>query len=197
MKKHKRTKLKIRPDWKWIIIIFCSTIAISAVMSFLSNEVLSLSGLTISFVVLLSIILVGIAFDIIGVAVTAAEERPFHSMAAKKCPEAAIAIKLLRKADRVSSFCNDVVGDICGVISGSAAAVIAVSAVSGDGHLSSVMAQLGMSALVAGLTVGGKALGKSVAILNSTAIVHTSAKFIYAFKSFPGRFMRRKNMREH
>ena len=30
----------------------------------------------------------------------------------------------IRNAGRVSSFCNDVIGDICGVISGSAAAVI-------------------------------------------------------------------------
>lgn len=192
MKKQKRKKLKIRPDWKWITTIFCSTIVISVLMSFLSNEVLSSSGIAISMAVLLGIILVGIVFDIIGVAVTAAEERPFHSMAAKKCPEASIAIRLLRKADRVSSFCNDVVGDICGVVSGSAAAVIAVTAVTGDGQLSSVVAKLGMSALVAGLTVGGKALGKSVAILNSTAIVHTAARIIYAFKSLPGRFVRSK-----
>lgn len=190
--KKKRNKLKIRPDWKWITTIFCSTIVISLLMSFLSNEVLSSGGLVISMTVLLGIILVGIVFDIIGVAVTAAEERPFHSMAAKKCPEAAVAIRLLRKADRVSSFCNDVVGDICGVISGSAAAVIAVTAVTGDGRLSSVVAQLGMSALVAGLTVGGKAVGKSVAILNSTAIVLTAAKIIYAFKSLPEHFIRPK-----
>lgn len=192
MKKHKKTKLKIRPDWKWIATIFCSTIAISAIMSFLSNEVLSANGLAISMAVLLVIILIGIIFDIIGVAVTAAEERPFHSMAAKKCPEASIAIRLLRKADRVSSFCNDVVGDICGIVSGSAAAVIAVSAVSGGGNIPSVVAQLGMSALVAGLTIGGKAVGKSVAILNSTAIVHSAAKIIYAFHSVPDRFLKRK-----
>jgi CBS domain containing-hemolysin-like protein len=192
VKKQKKIKVKIKPDWKWITIIFFSTIAISATMSFLSNEILEENGLAVSLIVLLIIILIGIIFDIIGMAVTAAEEKPFHSMAARKCPEAAIAIHLLRKADRVSSFCNDVVGDICGVISGSAAAVIAVGAFSGGGDLSATMAQLGMSALVAGLTVGGKAIGKSLAMLNSTVIVHTAAKLIYWFRSVPGRIIRKK-----
>lgn len=82
----KSQKLKIKPDWHWITTIFGTTIGISAAMSFLSNEILSGGGLILSFAVLLVIILIGILFDIIGVSVTAAEEKPFHSMAAKKCP---------------------------------------------------------------------------------------------------------------
>jgi CBS domain containing-hemolysin-like protein len=143
-------------------------------------------------VVLFGIILIGIVFDIIGVSVTAAEEQPFHSMAARKRPEAHIAIRLLRMADRVSSFCNDVVGDICGVISGSAAAVIAARAVTGEQEIVTTVMQLGMSALVAGLTIGGKALGKSVAMGNSIEIVHTAAKVIYFFKNLPRLLFRRK-----
>ena len=192
MKRQKKTKLKIKPDWKWTGVIFASTIGISATMSFLSNELLSGGGLALSLLVLFAIILIGIVFDIIGVAVTAAEEGPFHSMAARKSPEAVIAIRLLRKADRVSSFCNDVVGDICGIISGSAAAVIAVRAVTSDDPILSVVVQLGMSALVAGLTIGGKSLGKSIAMLNSTAIVHAASKIIYTIKSLPGRLFKCK-----
>ena len=192
MKHRKRIKLKFKPNWKWIITIFGSTIGISLTMSFLSNELLSGSNMAASMIVLLSIILIGIIFDIIGVSVTAAEEQPFHSMAARRVPEAMVAIRLLRMADRVSSFCNDVVGDICGVISGSAAAVIAAGAVSSEEEFMMVAAQLGMSALVAGLTVGGKALGKSVAMGNSIFIVHTAAKVIYWFKSVPKQILRRK-----
>lgn len=192
MKHRKRIKLKFKPNWKWIITIFGSTIGISLTMSFLSNELLSGSSMAVSMVVLLSIVFLGIIFDIVGVSVTAAEEQPFHSMAAKKVPEAMVAIRLLRMADRVSSFCNDVVGDICGVISGSAAAVIAVRAVSSEQEITLVAVQLGMSALVAGLTVGGKALGKSLAMENSTFIVHTAAKIIHWFQTIPDKLLRRK-----
>lgn len=183
-------KIRIQPDWKWITSIFGITIGISATMSLVSNEALSGSGLAVSFVVLLAIVFLGVIFDIIGVAVTAADEKPFHSMAAKKMPEAAVAIRMLRRAERVSSFCNDVVGDICGVVSGSASAVIAARAVVGMQPIWARLLQLLMSAFVAGLTVGGKAFGKSVAMNNSTVIIHTAAKLIYWFKSLPKRLVR-------
>lgn len=191
----KSQKLKIKPDWHWITTIFGTTIGISAAMSFLSNEMLSGGGLILSFAVLLVIILIGILFDIIGVSVTAAEEKPFHSMAAKKVPEAREALKMLRRAERVSSFCNDVVGDICGVISGSAAAVIAAKAITGMSPVLGSVVQLLLSAVVAGLTVGGKAFGKSIAMNNSTAIIHAAAKVMYLVKSLPGRVTRRKRDR--
>lgn len=191
----KSQKLKIKPDWHWITTIFGTTIGISAAMSFLSNEMLSGGGLILSFAVLLVIILIGILFDIIGVSVTAAEEKPFHSMAAKKVPEAREALKMLRRAERVSSFCNDVVGDICGVISGSAAAVIAANAITGMSPVLGSVVQLLLSAVVAGLTVGGKAFGKSIAMNNSTAIIHAAAKVMYLVKSLPGRVTRRKRDR--
>ena len=191
----KSKKLKIKPDWHWITTIFGTTIGISATMSFFSNEMLSGGGLILSFAVLLVIILIGILFDIIGVSVTAAEEKPFHSMAAKKVPEAREALKMLRRAERVSSFCNDVVGDICGVISGSAAAVIAAKAITGMSPVLGSVVQLLLSAVVAGLTVGGKAFGKSIAMNNSTAIIHAAAKVMYLVKSLPGRLIRRKRDR--
>lgn len=191
----KSKKLKIKPDWHWITTIFGTTIGISAAMSFFSNEILSGGGLILSFAVLLVIILIGILFDIIGVSVTAAEEKPFHSMAAKKVPEAREALKMLRRAERVSSFCNDVVGDICGVISGSAAAVIAAKAITGMSPVLGSVVQLLLSAVVAGLTVGGKAFGKSIAMNNSTAILHAAAKVMYLVKSLPGRLIRRKRDR--
>lgn len=191
----KSQKLKIKPDWHWITTIFGTTIGISAAMSFFSNEILSGGGLILSFAVLLVIILIGILFDIIGVSVTAAEEKPFHSMAAKKVPEAREALKMLRRAERVSSFCNDVVGDICGVISGSAAAVIAAKAITGMSPVLGSVVQLLLSAVVAGLTVGGKAFGKSIAMNNSTAIIHAAAKVMYLVKSLPGRLIRRNRDR--
>ena len=189
-RKKKAKQIRITPDWKWISTIFGITIGISATMSFASNEILSAGGMALSFVVLLAIILLGIVFDIIGMAVTAAEEKPFHAMAAKKIPEAMVAIRLVRRAERVSSFCNDVVGDICGVVSGSAAAVIAARAVLDMQPTLASIIQLLMSAFVAGLTVGGKAFGKSIAMNNATAIISVAARLIYMMKSIPGAFTR-------
>lgn len=157
-------------------------LTISAVFSFLSQELLSAASLFGAFVVLLTIIAIGIFFDLLGVAVTAAEEKPFHSMASRKVPGGAEGIWLLRNAGKVSSVCNDVVGDICGIISGAAAAVVAVEAYNSVQRPSLRVIQLLLSALVAALTILGKAFCKQLALDYSTNIVHRAAKLIWRFK---------------
>ncbi len=173
-------------DIRWVVSIFCATIFISGSISFLSSGLLNNSSMAVAYVVLFVIILVGIVFDIIGVSVTAADPSPFHSMAAKKRPAAKEALKLIANADRVSSFCNDVVGDICGVISGSASAVIAARTVINFEPTAASFVQLLMSALVAALTVGGKAVGKGFAMSASKDIVYITSTVIYQLKSLFG-----------
>lgn len=182
-KKQQIDKKKV--DFKWIGTIFGATIVISAVFSMLSTSLLNSVNTAVAFLILLAIVVIGIVFDLVGVAVTTADEKPFHSMAARNIPEAKEAIRLIRNASRVSTFCNDVVGDICGIISGSASAVIAVSVVVDFTPTAASIVKLLMSAVVSGLTVGGKAVGKTFAINTSTPIIHFAAKVIYRVKSFP------------
>lgn len=149
-------------------------------LSFASDQALDGAGIGVAFAVLLAFILLGIVFDIIGVSVTAADEKPFHSMAARKTPGAREAIGLIRKADKVSSFCNDVVGDICGIISGSTGAVIVTQLYASFG-LPSIAMSLAVTALTSGLTIGGKALGKSFAIAKSTAVLQLVGRILHIF----------------
>ena len=178
---------------RWVIIIFFVTILISGIISLLSDEIMSRSGMVVAFLILLFIVLIGIFFDILGVAVTSADEKPFHSMAARKVAGAQEAIRLLRNAERVSSICNDVIGDICGVVSGSASATIAAQVLQSFQFSWPRLVILLMSALVAGITVGGKAIGKSFAVNSSTNIVHSVGKFLYWTHSFPGCGRKRQN----
>ena len=177
---------------RWVITIFLITILISGTISFLSDIIMENSSMAVAFLILLFIILVGIIFDIVGMAVASADEKPFHSMAARKVRGAQEAISLLRKAERVSSICNDVVGDICGVVSGSASATIALQVLSKFDFSWPQIVSLGMSALAAGLTVGGKAIGKSFAVNSSTQIVHAVGKIIYRLKHITELFRKRK-----
>ena len=138
----------------------------------------------VAFFILLVIIFIGIVFDIIGMAVASADEKPFHSMASRKIPGAQEAIRLLRNAERVSSICNDVVGDICGVVSGAAAATIAADILRNFDFSWPQIASLVMSALAAGLTVGGKALGKGYAVSSSTKIVYGVGRMLHSLRRF-------------
>ena len=169
---------------RWVVTIFLVTIVVSGAISLLSDVIMSVSTMFVAFLILMAIIFIGIIFDIIGMAVATADEKPFHSMAARKVPGSQEAIALLRNAERVSSICNDVVGDICGVISGSASATIAAQILSNFEMTWPQIVSLGMSALAAGLTVGGKAVGKSFAVNSCTEIVHAVGRLIRTLKSF-------------
>ena len=177
---------------RWVLTIFFVTILISGVISLVSEEIMAVSGMAVAFVILLAIVLVGILFDIIGVAVTSADEKPFNAMAARKVPGAKQAIKLLHNAERVSSICNDVIGDICGVVSGSASATIAAQVLLNIDFTWPRIVSLVMSALVAGLTVGGKAMGKTFAINSSTVIVHSVGRVLYFFDNLFARKGKKK-----
>ena len=177
---------------RWVVTIFFVTILVSGMISFASNEIMADSTIPVAFVILLAIIFIGIVFDVIGVAVTSADEKPFHSMAARKVPGAQEAIRLLRNAERVSSICNDVVGDICGVVSGSASAAIAVQVLEDFTFSFPAVITLVMSALVAGLTVGGKAIGKTFAIKSCTKIVHAVGKMVWGIRNFPKLLKKKK-----
>ncbi len=177
---------------RWVVTIFFVTIFVSGSISLLSDMIMEVSGILMAFIILLVIVLVGILFDIIGVAVTSADEKPFHSMAARKVPGSQEAIKLLRNAERVSSICNDVVGDICGVVSGSASAAIAARLLTNFEFTWPQVLSLVMSALVAGLTVGGKAIGKTFAMNSATKIVHGVGKLSHFLHNWPQMLRKKK-----
>ena len=180
---------------RWVVTIFLVTIFVSAVISLVSEEVMAGSGTVAACLILLTIVLIGILFDIVGVAVTSADDKPFHSMAARKVPGAKEAIRLLRNAERVSSICNDVIGDICGVVSGAASATIAARILSNFEFSWPRIITLITSALVAGLTVGGKAVGKTFAINSSTKIVSFLGRVIHFFRELPHIFCKKKTKR--
>ena len=152
----------------WALRVFVLAVVLSALLSFFSTTALEGTGYVVAALVLAVFIGLGIVFDMIGVAVTAADPKPFHSMAAHKEKGAKAAIRLLQNANQVSSVCNDVVGDICGIVSGSTAAVIVT-------HL-----QRDLSTTSVLITIGGKALGKTVAINQCTSVVYRVARIMHA-----------------
>ena len=186
------SKREKRKQIKWIVTVFLVTMQITGTISFASDILMENSSMAVAFVILLAIILIGIIFDMIGMAVATADEKPFHAMASRKVPGASAAIGLLRNAERVSSICNDVVGDICGVVSGSASATIAAQILCNFEFSMPQIVGLLMSALCAGLTVGGKAIGKSFAVNSCTKIVHTVGKIIFALQSLTGGSKKKK-----
>lgn len=157
-----------------------TTMIVSLLFVLPSVPVMERAPLYVALPLLILIIAVGVFFDILGVAVTAAVEAPFHALAAKKVPGARQSIWLLRNADRVANFCNDIVGDVSGALSGAAAAAIAGQFIalarqqaSGAGLVSGLLV-----AVAASLTVAGKAAGKGYAIAEAEAVVRFAGRVL-------------------
>lgn len=180
--KNKDNKKKNTKEALWTAKITIYTIIISGTASLLSESTLPMVNASLACIILVLIIFLGVIFDIIGTAVTAANEIPFHAMAAKKIKEAKIAVKMIRNASKVSNFCNDVVGDVCGIISGSVGVVIVAKILQLYPNGSEILIASGISAMIAGATVGGKAVGKKFAITNSNNILYAVAKIVYFIK---------------
>jgi CBS domain containing-hemolysin-like protein len=160
----------------------------AAAISFLSNQAMSRLHVLLAFAILVVLVLIGVFFDVIGTAVTAAEEKPFHAMAAKKLGGATQALWLVRHADRVANFCNDIVGDIAGTISGAAGATIAVQVARMiDLPEANLVTGLIVVGFVTGLTVGGKAGGKTIAVRYANDVVLRVGRLLYGLEMLIGR----------
>lgn len=168
-------------DIEWIFKITVTAFLISLFFSSVTESlVLGLNEL-VGILIVIVIILLGVIFDMIGVSVTAADLKPFNSMASKKIRGSKTAISLIKNAEKVSAFCNDVVGDVCGIISGSVGLLISTG-IATKYNLNSSAITLIVTALIAAFTIGGKAMGKSYAINKSDVIIFKASKLISLFK---------------
>ncbi len=180
IKKELKRKKKALVNYHWIVTITLSAFLISLLFSSLSEITIPKVPTVIGIMILLAVIVLGIVFDVIGVAVQAADEKPFHSMNARKIKGAKTAIYFKKNADKVSSFCNDVIGDICGVISGSTSSILALS-ISTSLHSNQFITVLLITGVISALTIGGKAIGKSYAINKSNEILYRFARCLSHF----------------
>jgi len=164
----------------WILKVTLIAFLLSLLLSLFSEVVISNSNVIVSILVLIIFILLGIIFDMIGISATVADIKVFNSMAAKRIKGAKTAIKLIKNNSKVSSFCNDVVGDICGVLSGGAGITIAVN-LAEKLSINLIVVNLIVTATIAAVTIGGKAWGKSLAINKANVILFKSAQLLRLF----------------
>ncbi len=180
-KRKNGNKKKKKSNKVWITIIFILAFVLSAVFSFLSEIALASGGLITAFIIVLILLVVNITFDIIGVAAASCDIEPFIARASRKDKSAVVAMKLLKNADKTSSVCNDVIGDICGIVSGVALAAILAILLQVLPTAYGIIYSIVLSSIVSALTVGGKAIGKSIAMAKNKEIMGGVAKILSIF----------------
>lgn len=185
--KNKNIKVKKNNKRKnlWPYKILVLTFFLTLFFSMTSELVLSTAGIVISILIIVIFLVIAIFADMLGVAITCSSSQNFQAMASKKVKGSKEALFLIKNTDKFASLCNDVIGDFCGILSGAAGAAITVKlilAMSIKSHTIEVLVASLVSSLVAGITVFGKALGKTVAIEKSEKIVLMAGRFLSFFK---------------
>ena len=182
-KKPKDSAKKNSKGTTWAIKITLITFVLACCVTFITEIASTKSNIIISILLLLFLIVIAILFDAIGVAATSCDPAPLLSMASRKIKGANYAVKLVKNAEKVSNICNDVIGDMAGIISGICTATIVLKITSPDKNINedSLMVSNLMSSIVSAVTVGGKAFFKTIAMKNSKEMMLFAGKFISVF----------------
>jgi len=176
-----RPKQKHKKRDLWPVKVFFLTFVLAMIFNLFSETSMSGATLIVAVLVLLFIVLVGIVFDIVGIAVTCQDITAYTAMASKKINGARESIRLIQSASMVSNICNDVVGDICGIVSGAMGAAITARLLMAASDESEMLLGIIISSLIAAVTVGGKALGKRIAMRKSHQIVFAVGRMMSIF----------------
>ena len=180
--KQKKKKDKPKSGSKfWPLKAFLITIILSVLFNVISSAIMTDAGITIIIIVIVILIIIGVIFDMIGMAVASCEEKPFYSMAAKKVKGAKVSLKLIKNSDIVGSICSDIIGDICNIISGAASATLVLIVALRSNDFMTNLISVAITAVLAAVTVGMKAVSKKIAVSKSVEIVSGVGKIFSVF----------------
>ena len=178
----KQSPSRFKKYFRWPLLVLVISFTMSMTFGVLSEIALSGAGIAVSIIVILVFAVVAIITDMIGVAVTACEEKPFRAMASKKVRGAKEAIMLHKNADRVASIIADIVGDVCSILSGAAGATVTAALIndSMSEFLTIIIASL-VSAVIAALIIFGKSLMKRYSLDHCSQIILVLGKILSVF----------------
>ena len=166
---------------RWPVTAFFIAFGLAIVLSFFSETTLAGLPLPAAVIMLLLIVFIGIVADTLGTALAIENVTAYTAMASKKIRGAKEAIRLVRNADRLSNICNDIIGDICSIVSGAMGVAIIARLFSGASENRTFLYNILLSSLISGITVFGKAIGKKLALERSHDIVFQTARIVSWF----------------
>ncbi|MFI3229373.1 MAG: hypothetical protein R3Y23_04345 [Bacillota bacterium] len=167
----------------WTIKITAITFLLSSCFSYLSEITTSYAPLAIAMLLLILLVVINIIFDAVAVAATSCDLAPILSLSARGVKGSKKAVILVKNAEKVNNICADVIGDICGIISGACTvAIVSSLAISGNTEDKLMYLTIAFSSVIAALTVGGKAVAKEIAVKNSKDLIMFVGRILSIFE---------------
>ena len=178
----KQTFNEKHPMISWALLATFMTVVLSSLFSFFSETVLTNTSILISCIIAIVFVLLNVITDTLGVSVTACEKVPFLAMASNKVKGAKEALILIDNADKISNICSDIIGDICGIMSGAVGAnIVTQILILNSGSMNAIFVSVLISTSIAAITVFFKAIGKYLATRYYTQIVLFTSKILRVF----------------
>lgn len=159
----------------WALKTFVLSIFLSIFFSVVSQSIFPNLPAFLSLFVIIFFMVISALFDMIGVAVTSLTPEKLERQSGKK--GYLTAKKLCNNREKVSSFCGDVVGDICGILSGAGGVSLVLAMHIQEASLYFLATCL-TSSFIAGLTIFGKAILKGYAVDNCEKVVLFTGKLV-------------------
>ncbi len=163
-----------KSNLKWAVRTFVLSICLSILFSMISQSLFPTLSSFLSVFIIVFFIVLSVIFDMIAVAVTSADISQLEKY--QKSRGYKTAVKLCQNTEKVSSFCGDVVGDICGILSGAGGVSLVVNLHIEDANICFLVTCF-ISSLIAGITIFGKAIMKNYAVEKCDVVVISTGKF--------------------
>lgn len=164
-----------KSSWRWTYKVLILSICLSIVFSIMSQSLFPALPITLSVFIIFFFIAVSVIFDMVAVAITSLELDKLELHKDEKHYKTVL--KLFLNREKVSSFCGDVVGDICGILSGAGGVSLVLNMHISDPSIDFLVTCL-VSSLIAGITIFGKAIMKSYSVTNCESVVFNTAKLL-------------------
>ena len=162
-------------SFRWAFKIFILSISLSIVFSVISQSLFPRLSVFVSLFVIAFFVFVSTVFDMVAVAVTSANTQNLANYQNEK--EYKTALKLVENTEKIASFCGDVVGDICSILSGAGGVSLVINMGITDPNVDFIITCL-VSSLIAGLTIFCKAIMKTYAVKNAEKVVLKTASIM-------------------
>jgi len=167
---------------RYILLVLTGTFAATVAFSFVSEtfvQRLEMLGLAVGFLVL--IVTINIVFDLLGTAATAASEAPLNAMAARKVAGAQEGLQLVKNADKVANFANDVIGDVASIVAGALGISLVAQVLLWWPQVGEFWLNILVTAVIASVTVAGKAAGKRLAVTRANQVIFLAGRLVAGF----------------
>ncbi len=172
---------------RYIALVGLCSFLLAIIFTFISEYFASrLNSIILSLIFLVFIVLINIAADIVGTAVTAASHVPFNAKAAKRIRGAPHGLQLIRNADRVANLTNDMLSDITTTVGGALGISIVVQIIKLAPNASQFWLNILITASIAAVIVSGKAYSKKIALSHPDDVIFFVGRFLARVEELTG-----------